>query len=114
MAMTVTPTAITPDGLKSDVLGNMRLGLVTLTFGASDTYVTGGFLVIPANFGFPFRIVTVFDATTQVGGYSLVYVPSTSPVGQGQMVAFSAMGTQLANASAALQSDTVVLSAIGY
>lgn len=114
MAMTVTPVTVAPDGLKSDVSGSLRFGMISLTFGAADTYVTGGFLVTAASFGFPTKIVTVEDATSQVGGYPFVYVPTVGTPGQGSMVCFSSAGTQLASNSAALQSDTVLLFAWGY
>lgn len=108
MAMTVTPVAVAPDGLKSDVPGNLRVGIVSLTFGAADTYVTGGIPLTSATFGFPTKIVNVHPAISQTGGYLFTWVPSTS-----SLICFSAPGTQLASASAALQSDVVILIAEG-
>lgn len=115
MAMTVSPVALRPDGLKSDVEGALRVALVSLTFGAADTYVTGGFTLLPSNFGFPSRIVMVEPSISNIGGYQFSWVPSSSAPGTtGQLFCFSAAGTQLGSGSAALQNDVIFLTAWGY
>jgi hypothetical protein len=108
MAITVTPVAVLPSGLKQHVPGNLYESIISLTFGAADTYVTGGIPLLPSTFGFNQAIVIVEDSTSITGGYSFVWNPTTQ-----KLVCFSAPGTQLASASAALQNDIVQLIALG-
>lgn len=103
MAMTVNPVAVV-----NHVPGDLRESIIKLTFGAADTYVTGGFAVTPATFGFSQAISFVEPAVSNTGGYVFQYNPAT-----GKILAFSAAGTQLANASAALQNDIVYIQALG-
>lgn len=104
MAMTVNPVKVV-----NHIPGDLRESIISLTFGAADTYVTGGFAVTPATFGFAQAIVFLEPAVSQTGGYVFQYNPATSKV-----LVFSAQGTQLVNASAALQNDVVQLQALGY
>lgn len=103
MTMTVAPVTVV-----NHVPGDLRESIVSLTFGAADTYVTGGFAVTPATFGFAQSITLIEPGISTTGGYSFIYNPVT-----GKVLVFSAAGTQLVNASAALQNDTVILQALG-
>lgn len=109
MTMTVNPVAVLPSGKKFHLPGDTIESFVSLTFGASDTYVTGGIPLNISHFGFNTKIIYVEPSISNVGGYTFVWVPSTQ-----NMMVFSASGTQLASASAALQNDTVVLQAYGF
>lgn len=85
--------------------GDLRESIVTLTVGAADTYVTGGFAVPPSLFGFTsIKYCDIYHSL----GYAAYFNAAT-----GNIQVFSAAGTELANASAALQSTKFVLQAVG-
>lgn len=103
MTMTVAPVTVI-----NHIPGDLRESIITLTFGAADTYVTGGFAVTPATFGFAQSIAFIEPAVSATGGYIFQYIPGT-----GKVKVFSAQGTELANTSAVLQNDSVQLQALG-
>jgi hypothetical protein len=93
-------------GALQQVAGALRESATNLTFDPAGTYATGGIPVTPANVGLStilFMIPAVFD-----NGYYGVYVNSTAKI-----KVFSAAGTELANASAALQGAKALLQASG-
>lgn len=92
------------------VPGDYKEALATLTIGAADTYVTNGFAITPQNFGL--TAITHVEVGIFSTGHWGVYVP-TSPTAGGLIKVFSAAATELANASAALQSATVVVKVTG-
>lgn len=86
--------------------GAVKESAVVWTFDAAATYATGGITISPAALGLSailFCAPFTFD-----NGYWGVYVPST-----GKFKVFSAAGTELVNASAALQGAKALIQAAG-
>lgn len=106
--MAVAPTYVSqlPDGKPVHVVGDMKEAVVVGTVGASDTYVTNGFSITPASMGL--QQISFIDPIVFSTGHIGRWNPSTSV-----MQVFSAMGTELVNASAALQSATFLLRVAG-
>lgn len=106
--MAVAPTYATQlaEGKTLHVLGDAKAVTQKGTVGAADTYVTGGFTVAPATFGL--TTITQMDPIVFSTGHWGYYEPSTALV-----KVFSAAATELANASAALQSATFWVNASG-
>lgn len=93
-------------GSLNAVGGAVRESAVIWTVDAAYTYATGGFALSPGAVGLStiyFCAPITFD-----NGYWGVYVPST-----GKIKVFSAAGTELANASAALQNAKALIQAAG-
>lgn len=106
MAVAPTYASNLPGKQAYHVIGDVKEVLATGTVGAADTYVTGGFTISPSSFG-----LSVFfnvDETVFSNGYWGFWNAST-----GKMQVFSAAGTELANASAALQNATFTFEAEG-
>lgn len=106
--MAVAPTYVSqlPDGKSVHVVGDMKEAAVIGTVGAADTYVTNGFALAAGSFGMQqisFVAPVVFST-----GHTGRYNPST-----GLLQVFSAAGTELVNASAALQNATFLLQVAG-
>lgn len=99
--MAVAPTYVSqlPDGKSVHVVGDMKEVTVLGTVGAADTYVTNGFAITAASLGL--QQISFADPVSFSTGHWGVYTPST-----GLLKVFSAAGTELANASAALQNAT--------
>lgn len=106
--MAVAPTFVSnlPGAASSHVPGDLKEAFFTLTVGPADTYVTNGFAVTPAQFGL--TSITDLDVRSFSTGHWGVYVPAG-----GLIKVFSAAATELANASAALQSATVTVKVTG-
>lgn len=93
-------------GSLNAVGGAIRESAVVFTFDAAGTYATGGIAITPAQVGLSsiyFCAPVVFDS-----GHWGVYVPAT-----GKVKVFSAAGTELANASTALQGAKALIQAGG-
>jgi hypothetical protein len=86
--------------------GNFHEIFTLLTIGATDTYATGGISVTPANLAVS-TIVNIEPVLFSTGHWG-VWVPATSKI-----QVFSAAGTELVNASAALQNATAVIKGQG-
>lgn len=106
MAVAPTYATVLPTGALWHVYGDMKEGVVTGTVGAADTYVTGGFTVTPASLGL--QVIYFADPVSFSNGYTGVFNPAT-----GLLKVFSAAGTELANASVALQSATFTFAVRG-
>jgi len=104
MAVAPSFAPLIPGGVH--IPGDFKEFLFTLTVGAADTYVTGGFVVLPASVGVnSFAYVSpVIMATGHYGVWNYA---------TGKLQVFSAAGTELANASAALQNTTFVFEGYG-
>lgn len=90
----------------NQVPGVVRDVAVTITIGASDTYATGGIAISPADVGL--SSILWGEPVVFSTGHWGVYVPAT-----GKIKVFSAAGTELVNASAALQNATALFRAGG-
>jgi hypothetical protein len=106
--LAVSPTYASQllEGKVTHVLGDIKEAVLLGTVGAADTYVTGGFTVTPAQLGL--QQIAYIEPVTFSGGHWGVFTPST-----GLLKVFSAAGTELANASTALQSATFQVVASG-
>ena len=104
--MAVAPTYATnvPGGIH--IPGDYKELTFTGTVGASDTYVTGGFSIPAATLGVTniAHVDPVMFSTGHIG----FYLPATN-----LLKVFSAMGTELANTSTALQNATFIVKGIG-
>lgn len=87
-----------PDSLKEAIW--------TGTVGAADTYVTGGFTIAPSSFGLS-NFVAVYPVNFSTGHWGIWDSANA------KIKVFSAAATELANASAALQSATFTITALG-
>lgn len=99
--MAVAPTYVSQlsDAKPLHVVGDVKEVATLGTVGAADTYATGGFSVTPASMGL--QVIHFADPVTFSTGHWGIYFPATA-----LLKVFSAAGTELANASAALQSAT--------
>jgi hypothetical protein len=104
--MAVAPTYTTPLATAVHVPGDVKEAILFGTVGAADTYVTNGFSIPASAFGLA-TVLYAFPVTFSTGHWG-IYIPST-----GLVKVFSAAATELANASAALQSATFTIVAIG-
>lgn len=106
--MAVAPTYASQllDGKVAHVVGDNKAVTYKGTVGAADTYVTNGFTVTPAQLGL--QAIAQMDPVVFSTGHWGYFEPST-----GLLKVFSAAGTELANASAALQSATFWINATG-
>lgn len=106
--MAVAPTYASQllDGKTVHVVGDNKAITHKGTVGAADTYVTGGFAIAASTFGL--QVITQMDPVIFSTGHWGYYEPST-----GLLKVFSAAATELANASAALQSATFWVNATG-
>lgn len=101
MAVSPAYVSLLPNGKQVHVVGDMKESVLQGTVGAADTYVTGGF-ALPT---IPGANSTIFVNAVNFGsGHVGFWNPSTK-----LMQVFSAAGTELANASAALQNIVFVL-----
>jgi hypothetical protein len=108
MTMTVNPVAVMVNGMKRHARDEDLIeGIISLTFGGSDTYVGRDPAVAGALLDGPH----LHDRAEAVE--RRVLRVRVEPATQ-KMVVFSVAGTQLANNSTALQNDTVVLRALGF
>jgi hypothetical protein len=82
--------------------GNFHEIFCLVTIGATDTYTTGGISLTPADVGV--QTILNIEPILFSTGHWAVWVPATSKI-----KVFSAAATELANASAALQSATAVI-----
>lgn len=96
MAIAPSYVSMYPDGRLTHAVGDLKESMMIGTIGASDTYVTGGWALSPATFGLQ-QIIAV-DVSPAGVGHPLFWNAAT-----GNIQAFSAAGTELVNASAALQ-----------
>lgn len=105
MAVVPAYVSLLPNGKQVHVVGDMKEAVLQGTVGAADTYVTGGFALpaVPGANG----IVSV-DIGNIGTGHMAFWNPSTQKV-----QVFSAAGTELANASAALQSAVFLVNIRG-
>lgn len=94
--MAVAPSYVSQLPGVTHVVGDGKEAVAVGTVGAADTYVTGGFAITPAQFGMQ-QIIFV-DVSPAGTGHPLAWNAAT-----GNIQAFSAAGTELVNASAALQ-----------
>ena len=105
MAVAPTYVSLLPNGKVVHVVGDWKETVQQGTVGAADTYVTGGF-ALPA---IPTANSTLAVQAVNFGsGHTGFWSPAT-----GLMQVFSASGTELANASAALQNVKFVLAMNG-
>jgi hypothetical protein len=106
--MAVAPTYVSQliEGKTVHVVGDVKSITHKGTVGAADTYVTNGFAVAPATFGL--QSIVQMDPVVFSTGHWGYYEPST-----GLIKVFSAAGTELVNASAALQNATFWVNATG-
>lgn len=101
MAVNPTYVSLLPNGKQTHVTGDVKEAVLQGTVGAADTYVTGGF-ALPTPNG---ANGIVYAAATNMGsGHMCAWNPSTK-----LLQVFSAAGTELANASAALQNVVFVV-----
>lgn len=108
--MAVAPTYVpaVPGGVH--IPGDYKEFIYNGTVGASDTYVTGGFSFTPAMAGL--GSVAYCSPVTFSTGHWGIYIPGAG-VSTGLVKVFSAAATELANASAALQSATFTIEGLG-
>lgn len=106
--MAVAPTYASQllEGKAVHVVGDGKAVTQKGTVGAADTYLTNGFTIAPSSFGL--TSITQMDPVVFSTGHWGYYEPSTQ-----LLKVFSAAGTELANASAALQSATFWVNATG-
>lgn len=101
MAVAPTYVSLLPNGKQVHIVGDMKEAVLQGTVGAADTYVTGGFAV-PALSGA--NNVLVVSPVNFGSGHTGAWNPVTK-----LMQVFSAAGTELANASAALQNVVFII-----
>jgi hypothetical protein len=107
LALAPTYVSALPDGKQLHVVGDMKEWKGTGTVGAADTYVNpGGSAVAASSFGM--QQITFMDPIIFSTGHWGQYNPAT-----GKLVVFSASGTELVNASAALQNATFQATVVG-
>jgi hypothetical protein len=94
--LAVAPTYVSALPAATHVVGDGKEAIAVGTVGAADTYVTGGFALAPSSFGM--QQILFVDVSPAGTGHPLVWNQAT-----GLIQAFSAAGTELVNASAALQ-----------
>ena len=99
MAVSPTYTTLLPSTAMYHIDNDGKEVMATGAIGASDTYVTGGWSLSPSTFGL--QQILFVDCSPAGTGHPLYWNKST-----GTIQAFSAAGTELANASTALQSQT--------
>lgn len=104
--MAVAPTYVpnVPGGVH--IPGDYKEFIFTGTVGGADTYVTNGFSFTPATVGL--NSFAQVNAVVFSTGHWGVFVPASNLI-----KVFSAAATELANASAALQGATFVVSGEG-
>lgn len=105
MAIVPAYVSLLPAGKQVHVVGDLKEAVLQGTVGAADTYVTGGFSIPAPNGANAIVSVDVGNIGT---GHMAFWNPSTQKV-----QVFSAAGTELANASAALQSAVFLLNVRG-
>src|SRR5438105_2026034 len=106
MAVAPTYASQLPDARPFHVVGDMKEVATIGTVGAADTYVTNGFALSPASFGL--QQIAFVSPVVFSTGHTGRYNPSS-----GLLQVFSAAGTELVNASAALQNATFLLQVAG-
>lgn len=96
--MAVNPTYVTmlPSSALYHIDNDGKEVIAIGTIGAADTYVTGGFALAPSTFGL--QQILFVDCSPAGTGHPLFWNQAT-----GLVQAFSAAGTELVNASTALQ-----------
>jgi hypothetical protein len=106
--MAVAPTYASQllEGKVIHVVGDVKSATLKGTVGAADTYVTNGFSLTAATLGM--TTVIQIDSIIFSTGHWGYYEPATALV-----KVFSAAGTELVNASAALQNATFWINATG-
>lgn len=104
--MAVAPAYVPVLANAVHVPGDRKEVLVNGTVGAADTYVTNGFSLTPAQLGL--SVVACAGPVLFSTGHWGIYLVATQLV-----KVFSAAGTELANASAALQNATFTFQAVG-
>src|SRR5690242_10097002 len=92
-------------GAQNAVQGAIRESATIWTVDAAFTYATGGFALTPANVGLS-TILFCAPVVFSTGHYGMYT--------GGKIKVFSAAGTELANASTALQGATALIQAGGY
>jgi hypothetical protein len=97
LAINPTRSSLLPATQAWHVDNDGKEALFVETVGAADTYVTGGWALVPSNYGL--QVIYFADVSTAGSGHPLAWNAAT-----GAIQAFSAAGTELVNASAALQS----------
>jgi hypothetical protein len=105
MAVAPVFTSLLPNGKQMHVVGDTKESVLKGVVGAADTYVTGGFtLPVPPGAN---AIAYVSPAVLGSGHFGS-WNPATS-----LFQIFSAAGTELVNASAALQSVVFIVTIAG-
>jgi len=101
MAVAPVFTSLLPNGKQVHVVGDMKETVLKGVVGAADTYVTNGFAIpIPPGASTIAYVTPVVFGSGHFGSYN----PAT-----GLLQVFSASGTELVNASAALQNVVFIL-----
>lgn len=89
-------------------VGEFFICHLVATVGASETYATGGLTLTNPNAALPLTIVSAI-----VGNFSNGY-PAFYNLSTGKLQCFSSPGTELSNASAALENATIEVILFGY
>jgi hypothetical protein len=105
MAVAPVYTSLLPAGKQVHVVGDWKESVLKGVVGAADTYVTGGFaLPVPNGANTIAAVSPVVFGSGHYGSFN----PAT-----GLMQVFSASGTELVNASAALQNVVFIITISG-